>query len=79
MKIYKHKAKAYAVLVKAGKYILSEDERENKKQELVPAEYVEAVAMELIEEGWYDYGADSNYACNSSLEFLLWPCSEHGK
>ena len=48
--IYKHKAKAYAVLVKAGKYILSEDERENKKQELVPAEYVEAVAMELIEE-----------------------------
>ena len=48
MKIYKHKAKAYAVLVKAGKYILSEDERENKKQELVPAEYVEAVAMELI-------------------------------
>ena len=33
MKIYKHKAKAYAVLVKAGKYILSEDERENKKQE----------------------------------------------
>lgn len=50
MKIYKHKAKAYAVLVKAGKYILSEDARENKKQELVPAEYVEAVAMELIEE-----------------------------
>ena len=48
MKIYKHKAKAYAVLVKARKYILSEDERENKKQELVPAEYVEAVAMELI-------------------------------
>ena len=34
MKIYKHKAKAYAVLVRAGKYILSEDERENKKQEL---------------------------------------------
>ena len=25
MKIYKHKAKAYAVLVKAGKYILSEE------------------------------------------------------
>ena len=49
MKIYKHKGKAYAVLVKAGKYILSEDERENKKQELVPAEYMEAVAMELSE------------------------------
>ena len=50
MTIYKHKAKAYAVLVKSGKYILSEDERENKKQELVPAEYVDAVAMELLEE-----------------------------
>ena len=32
MKIYKHKAKAYAVLVKAGKYILSEDEREIKSR-----------------------------------------------
>ena len=48
MKIYKHKAKAYAVLVKAGKYILSEDERENKKQELVPAEYVEAAVASII-------------------------------
>lgn len=50
MKIYKHKAKAYAVLVKAGKYILSEDERENKTQAVVPEEYVEATAMELIGE-----------------------------
>ena len=79
MKIYKHKAKAYAVLVKAGKYILSEDERENKKQELVPAEYVEAVAMELIEEGYYDHRTDSYYAGNSSTECLFRTCSEHGK
>ena len=48
MKIYKYKAKAYAVLVKAGTYILSEDQRENKKQELVPEEYADLVAEILL-------------------------------
>nr|DAM45542.1 MAG TPA: hypothetical protein [Caudoviricetes sp.] len=48
MKIYKYKAKAYAVLVKAGRYILSEDQRENKKQELVPEEYADLVAEILL-------------------------------
>lgn len=50
MTLYKHKAKAYALLVKAGKYILSEADRENDKQLLVPEEYAEFVAEILLEE-----------------------------
>lgn len=51
MKIYKFKVKAYAVLVKGGRYILDESERTNPQQELVPEKYRESVAESLVEEG----------------------------
>lgn len=51
MRIYKYKVKAYALLVKGGRYILDESERTNYEQQLVPVEYRESVAESLVEEG----------------------------
>lgn len=48
MVISEMKIKAYAVLVKAKKYILDESERANSEQKIIPAEYVEYVALELV-------------------------------
>lgn len=44
------KIKAYSTLVKAGKYILEESEREADVQILLPEEYKIAVADYLIAE-----------------------------
>lgn len=41
---------AYSTLVKAGKYILSEDDREYDSQILVPADYQIAVAERIVTE-----------------------------
>ena len=48
MTLYTFKARAYAILVKGGKYILTEADRTNEKQKLVPEEYVEMVAEYLL-------------------------------
>lgn len=44
----KWKIRAYATLVKAGKYILSEKDREFDYQELVEEDYIIAVSEYLI-------------------------------
>jgi hypothetical protein len=44
----KYKIRAYATLVKAGKYILDEADRETESQLLVPEDYVVAVAEYLV-------------------------------
>ena len=48
MKLYTYKAKAYAVLVKAGKYTLTNEENQ-KELPVVPEEYAELVATYLVE------------------------------
>lgn len=48
MILNKWKIRAYATLVRAGKYILSEEEREFEYQILVPVEYQIAVAEHMI-------------------------------
>jgi hypothetical protein len=40
----KYKIRAYATLVKAGKYILDEADRENESQVLIPSDYTIVVA-----------------------------------
>ena len=44
----KFKIRAYATLVRAGKYILDEADRESELQLLVPEEYVVAVADYMV-------------------------------
>lgn len=39
---------AYATLVRAEKYVLSESDRQNEQQKLVPEEYTVAVAEHLV-------------------------------
>lgn len=51
MTLYKFRARAYAILVKGGRYILIEEDRTSKDQKVVPQEYVEMVAEYLITEG----------------------------
>lgn len=50
MIIYTYKAKAYAILVKAGRYALTSDENPDNLP-VVPEEYVELVATYLVEQG----------------------------
>lgn len=47
MTIYTYKAKAYAILVKAGKYSLTAEDNPNSLP-VVPEEYVELVAAQLV-------------------------------
>lgn len=50
MTLYTFRARAYAILVKGGRYILTEDDRTNVDQQAVPLEYVEMVAEYLLKE-----------------------------
>ena len=46
--LYTFRARAYAILVKGGRYILTEADRTNEAQKVVPAEYMEMVAEYLL-------------------------------
>jgi hypothetical protein len=46
--MFEYKAWAYAVLVKAGAYILDEAQRVNENQKLVPEDYLLVVSEKLI-------------------------------
>lgn len=48
MTLYKFRVRAYAILVKGGRYILAEADRTNEEQKVVPAEYAEMVAEYLL-------------------------------
>nr|DAR66048.1 MAG TPA: hypothetical protein [Caudoviricetes sp.] len=48
MTLYTFRARAYAILVKGGRYILTEADRTNEAQKVVPAEYMEMVAEYLL-------------------------------
>ena len=48
MTLYKFRARAYAILVKGGRYILTEADRTSEEQKVVPAEYAEMVAEYLV-------------------------------
>lgn len=48
MTLYKFRARAYAILVKGGRYILTEADRMSEDQKVVPAEYTEMVAEYLL-------------------------------
>ncbi len=48
MELNKFKIRAYATLVRAGRYILDEADRESQEQLLVPEEYIIVVAEYLI-------------------------------
>ena len=48
MTIYRYRARAYAILVKGGRYILIEADRTSEDQKVVPAEYTEMVAEYLL-------------------------------
>ena len=48
MIIYKFRALAYAILVKGGRYILTEADRTSEDQKVVPEEYTELVAEYLL-------------------------------
>jgi len=48
MELNKYKIRAYATLVKAGKYILEETDRESQEQILVPVDYKVAVSEYLV-------------------------------
>lgn len=48
MELNRFKIMAYGTLVRAKRYILDENDRENKQQLLVPEEYKIAVAEYLI-------------------------------
>lgn len=45
----KSKIKAYATLVRAGKYILGESDRTSEEQLLVPEDYTIAVAEYMVQ------------------------------
>ena len=46
--MFEYKVWAYAVLVKAGVYILDEEQRTNENQKLVPEDYVLVVSEKLV-------------------------------
>ena len=48
MTLYTLRARAYAILVKGGRYILTEADRTNEEQKVVPPEYTEMVAEYLL-------------------------------
>ena len=48
MTLYKFRARAYAILVKGGRYILTEADRTGDEQKVVPPEYTEMVAEYLL-------------------------------
>jgi hypothetical protein len=48
MTLYTYKAKAYAILIKAGKYALTAEDNPNSLP-VVPAEYAELTAKYLVE------------------------------
>jgi len=48
MTLYRYRARAYAILVRGGRYILTEADRTSEDQKVVPAEYTEMVAECLL-------------------------------
>lgn len=48
MTLYTFRARAYAILVRGGRYILTEADRTSEDQKVVPAEYTEMVAEYLL-------------------------------
>jgi len=48
MTLYRYRARAYAILVRGGRYILTEADRTSENQKVVPAEYTEMVAEYLL-------------------------------
>lgn len=48
--MFEYRVWAYAVLVKAGAYILDEAQRINESQKLVPVDYLLAVSEKLVSE-----------------------------
>ena len=48
MILYRYRARAYAILVRGGRYILTEADRTREDQKVVPAEYTEMVAEYLL-------------------------------
>lgn len=48
MELNKFKIRAYATLVRAGRYILDEADRESQEQLLVPVDYAIVVAEYLV-------------------------------
>lgn len=48
MILYTFRARAYAILVRGGRYILTEADRTNPDQKVVPSEYTEMVAEYLL-------------------------------
>lgn len=48
MILYTFRARAYAILVKGGRYILTETDRTSEEQKVVPVEYTEMVAEYLL-------------------------------
>lgn len=48
MTLYRYRARAYAILVRGGRYILTEADRTSEDQKVVPAEYTEMVAEYLL-------------------------------